>query len=117
MKSPRLRTGPGGLYSEGGGGEGKGPLYGEEERLCLCLRHSDPGTGSDFVAQGIPWTLPSEPPHAHSSSPQTTSSGCPSWSDWSRWRSGWQRSQQLGRPPARLLTPLQFRYIHEGTLQ
>lgn len=59
-ESPGLRTGPGGLYSEGGGG--KALLYEEEERICLCLHHSDPGTGSSFVAQGIPWTLLTEPP-------------------------------------------------------
>ncbi|XP_028340387.1 calmodulin-binding transcription activator 2 isoform X4 [Physeter macrocephalus] len=46
----------------------------------------------------------------------TTSSGCPSWSDWSRWRSGWQRLQQLGRPPTRVLMPLQFRSVETGSL-
>ena len=61
VKSPRLRTGPRGLYSEGGDGS-KGLLYEEEERICLCLHHSDPGTGSSFVAQGIPWTLLTESP-------------------------------------------------------
>lgn len=63
MKSPRLRTGPGGLYSEGGGGRVKGHCMEKRKGYaCVFITHSDPGTGSGFVAQGIPWTLPTELP-------------------------------------------------------
>lgn len=77
-----------------------------------------PPRSQDRSSSGVPGITQTLPPKAPIPiPPQTTSSGCPYWSDWNRWRSGWQRSQQLGRHPARVLTCLQFRYFHEGGLQ
>lgn len=45
--------------------------------------------------------------------PQTTSSECPFWSGWSRWRSGWLTWQPPGRLPAAVRTRLQSRYLRE----
>lgn len=62
MKSPRLRTGPGGLYSEGGGGEGKGPLYGEEERIACVFVTQTLGQDLALLPKASPGPCPVSPP-------------------------------------------------------